>query len=210
MVQMNSENLDPVTGATSVPPAENLTNSPIGAEADNQEAASLEAEKGLGIPAETGMSPEEMKSNLKQRLAGVESAHKATNAKKIAGENNVEALRGDIIRSLFEVMKKSGVNLEDQSSVQEFLANLEAEDPDLYDMFDIAFNTIIGTPPVSQEGAQQAQMNDKGNITPPGQENPTMGSTEGIPGMPGMPADMPLTSKTPNDFQSLSGAMQRG
>lgn len=152
--------------------------------------------------AENGMTPEEMTSDLKQRLAGVESAHKAVKTKQIVGENEIEEMRGEMIRSLFSLMEKYGVNLSDQSSVQNFLAELEANDPDLYDMFDIAFNNLVGKPAETEE-AEQPGLNGMTNLG-------TMPVTEGA--QPATqtpevgPGDLPPT--TPANFTGLTNAMR--
>lgn len=97
------QKLDPVEGAPSMENTGELLNSPTGAMADEQNLASYKDSQALGIPE---MSPEEMKSDLKQKLASVESTRKSTKAKQISNEAEVEKVREEVMKSLFAVLEK--------------------------------------------------------------------------------------------------------
>ena len=148
-----------------------------------------------GVPLETpptgapGMTPDEMIADLEGKAADVEGKNASLKAKQIIGDNNLESIREDIIRNLFSVMEKNGIDPGDPQSVRDFLEKLAESDPDLFEIFENAFTHLMG------EG-DTTQAPDLG-LSIPGGEMPT-------PPM-GEPLAPPMGEVPPAGDQGLMG-----
>lgn len=163
-----------------------------------------------------GMSPEQMKSDLKQKFAGVESLNKSNKSKQIMSQNDLEAMRGDIIRSIFDTMKNHGVDVTNPESIKSFLADLEANDPDLYDMFDMAFGALLGSQPQSPDAGTQdpSAMQNLGQspmgvptLPPPGGNVPGASPFEPLSAPPSQFPPVPPSPSGPSKFSGITNAM---
>lgn len=81
----------------------------------------------------------------------VQSKNLLLNAKKISGDNELKANKQQLLQKLFQTMASAGVNLGSLESINQFLQNLEATDPDLRQLFEDAFGNLLGEQPMGQE-----------------------------------------------------------
>jgi hypothetical protein len=125
-----------------------------------------------------------MLSDLETKAADVQGKNAALKAKEITGANNLDAMRAEIIQDLFKTLEKNGVDPNDPESIRAFLEKLAQDDPDLFEVFEMAFDNLTGAPPAENEPA--------GETMPPAPEG-------------AMPGDQGLMNK----FSNLSGETLR-
>lgn len=75
---------------------------------------------------------------------------------------NAKELKVKLIRDLFSIMKKSGVDPRDLGAINGFLQSLEEQDPDLKEIFEVAFNNLIGDRDVNPQAPQPSQPESAG------------------------------------------------
>ena len=109
-------------------------------------------------------------SDLKKGLADAENRNNAVESNRIIAKNEIEELRVDLIKDLLGRLKELGVDPGDNESINNFLKNLEMQDPDLKELFEGAFNSLLG----EEQGLPQAP--------------------EATPPMPGMMPKTPLAA----------------
>ena len=153
-----------------------------------QQPGSLPELSPEGLPVESTMSQEEMRAEIDRMITKVNDKEQGVKAKISTDKFKFDAMKSNLIRSLFDILKKAGVDPGNPSSIKEFLAQLQQRNPDLYSIFEIAFNDLIG----SEQGQEQPSLEGGMPMQPmtmPGGA-PEMG---GLPGMPpgGMPQGMP-------------------
>ena len=70
---------------------------------------------------------------------------------------------------MFEMLKQAGVDPNNLDSINSFLAKLDAQDPDLREIFEVAFNNLISdtdvnpqapTPPAPDGGGLMSKFNN--------------------------------------------------
>lgn len=87
---------------------------------------------------------EEEKNELKRKLIDVETKNGALNSLKIINSRKLLELKSELIKEILTELQKNGVDLNDQSSISEFLDKLEQQNPDLRELFEMAFNELEG------------------------------------------------------------------
>lgn len=83
--------------------------------------------------------------DLKRGLVDLKSRNNAVESKSIISKNEIETLRVDLIKDLLGKLSDLGVDPGDTSSINNFLKNLEMQDPDLKTLFEDAFNYLLGS-----------------------------------------------------------------
>jgi len=94
---------------------------------------------------------EKMKNKIKTSHAMVQSKNLLLNAKKISGENDLKSNKQRLLQKLFQMMATAGVDLGSLESINQFLQNLDATDPDLRQLFEDAFGNLLGEREINQE-----------------------------------------------------------
>lgn len=120
-------------------------------------------------PAAPAMDHKSMVADLESKAADIQNKNNALEAKKITNQNIAEDMRMQILQDLFEIMKQKGVDPANQESVKEFLEKLAEEDPDLFEIFEIAFNNLSAMPGEGQSpapAADQGLMGKFNNLAP--------------------------------------------
>lgn len=121
--------------------------------------------------------------DLKKNLADIDNFNNTIESNSIIGENRIEELRVDLIKDLLGKMKELGVDPGDNDSISNFLKNLEMQDPDLKELFESAFDGLLGQ---EVTAAPEAPLAPGG----PGQAPTALGA--GLPGLPGTPGPVSL------------------
>jgi hypothetical protein len=124
-----------------------------------------------------GMAPEDMRSDLERGFEGVQNQERSLNSKKLMNQNRLMEVKADLIRAMFRILQEAGVDPNNLQSIRDFLQKLEEQDPDLAEMFQIAFNGLA-----NDQGVAGAVVGPIGQM-PEGmapQENP-----EAMPGLMG-------------------------
>lgn len=114
----------------------------------------------------SAMSKEQMVADLESKAAELNSKNSNLKAKEISDSNITDEARSSLLRDLFDIMKKAGVDPANPESVRAFLEKLSETDPDLFEVFEIAFNNLTGFVP--PEGEAPAATGAQ--LPPPGPE----------------------------------------
>lgn len=115
------------------------------------------AEEGGGI--NTGKSSEQMRQEIMGEVNKLKTRSGMTNAKSYLNVNDMEKRRAEGLTMLFQMLQQAGVDPNDPLSISEFLQSLEMDDPDLFIMFEDAFNKLTedsggGMPAEKSTGSQ--------------------------------------------------------
>ena len=86
---------------------------------------------------------ENLRQSLLKKREELNKRENIINSKQIIEENKLKLNKEKIIADLFQMMRGAGVNLDDLSSIQKFLADLETRDPDLKDLFEYAVSSLM-------------------------------------------------------------------
>lgn len=149
---------------------------------DNQQApagaqdpmAGISFPMGNSAPQATGDQSQEQgagtensdqyKEELTQMLDSIQEKVNAYNSQATADGNEAEQIKGDLINKVFEKMVEDGVNLEKPEQIQQYLAEMEAQDPQKFALFSNLMNKLM-------------EAEAPGGVTP---ESPTPGEQPGM------------------------------
>lgn len=96
------------------------------------------------LPEEDGWNNSEMyKKVIEALMEKVQNKYGELNTVKFSSKNQNDAQRNDILKTIFESMKQSGVDPSDQEAINRFMAELEQSSPDLYELFTEALNWLL-------------------------------------------------------------------
>ena len=92
--------------------------------------------------AQPNMSSDDMKADLKGDYEKVKNKEHSLNSQKLISENEAEDLKGTIVKEMFKLMEGIGVDPSNLESIRDFLTKMEQTNPDIAEMFKIAFSGI--------------------------------------------------------------------
>lgn len=84
-----------------------------------------------------------MLDDLMNQFNEIENIQRGVNSNNFSNKNKLDQLRVDLIQKLFQIMTQAGVDPSDLNSIRKFLMDLEKTNPDLYMLFEDAFNTLM-------------------------------------------------------------------
>jgi len=118
----------------------------------------LQAPISLDDGAPVQMTSEEMKADLEKDMADVKKRKSTIDHKRTVSAASLKEMKTGLIRSLFDSLKAVGVDPDNLESISDFLKRLYEQEPDLYELFDAAFNGLMGDqiPGGSPEGSEEA------------------------------------------------------
>jgi hypothetical protein len=105
-------------------------------EIKNSENLQPQEQKGMEL------ATEEEKNELKRGLIDVSTRNNALNSMKIINKRKLLENKNELVKELLAEMEKAGVDLRNLDSINEFLNNLEQQNPDLRQLFEIAFDQL--------------------------------------------------------------------
>ena len=91
---------------------------------------------------------EEQIQELRQGLGAMEKRRQNLDEQKVIDEQLLEETRSKLLQQLFDLMTQSGVDLNNLESISRFLQDLEEQDSDLREIFEVAFNNLLGNAPM--------------------------------------------------------------
>ncbi len=114
-------------------------------------------------------NPEAMRQELQAGLEGVKNKERMINTKEILDANKLKEVRAELIKSMFEMLQKLGVDGSSLESINAFLDKLRNQDPDLAGLFEYAFNGLVGEETQNKEmtGQQDTGLMGKFNNLAP-------------------------------------------
>jgi len=125
------------------------------------------------------MTEEEMRYNLDNKFNQVDDKIRMLKTNRAMGDIKTDKMKANVVRMLFELMIKAGVNPGDPNSVKQFFESLQQQDPDLYMLFVLGFNQIVGESgqPAQSTGPEQPAPAEEGNAGLMGKYNNLAGET---------------------------------
>jgi len=84
------------------------------------------------------------KAELQKMFDDVKNKDRQVRSSEIIEDNKVKQQRFKFVQELFKIMEDNGVDPSNLESIQEFLKKLEFQDPDLLELFQFAFNELLG------------------------------------------------------------------
>lgn len=101
------------------------------------------------------MSQEEMIADLKNLMDKIHASYGRYNSTKNESERISEGSREESMNKVFEILAAAGVDGSDPQQVSEFLAQIEKNSPELYQLFSESIASLIGPEePQGEEGMQ--------------------------------------------------------
>jgi len=164
-----------------------------------------------GSPVDAMNTPEELKKGFEE----LQARDATLKASEVKSQMDTENMRVETLGALFDIMKKAGVDPNDQDSISEFLDKLYEFDPDLYEIFESAFNNLTGEQSIPPTEGESAPGIASESTTPgiPGMP-PASSTTPGIPGMPPTPSsqtNIPMPeagAPNPKQFGNLTSTLK--
>lgn len=89
---------------------------------------------------------ESMRNELKASLGRLDMREKGLNTKQIINQNKINEFKVKVIQDIFKLMQENGVDPSSLESINRFLQSLEAQNPDLRELFENALNGVLGMP----------------------------------------------------------------
>jgi hypothetical protein len=98
---------------------------------------------GETIPTgEAPMDEQSMRSDIERNLADVNNQNNALETKKFIAKNKIKNFKIEMLRDIYAMLQKLGVDASNPESIKNFLASLEQQDPDLLTLFETIFDTL--------------------------------------------------------------------
>ena len=91
-----------------------------------------------------GMTQDEMRTSLQDLMDIVKEKYQELDSRRFELNNATDAARKKSLVAALRALEDAGVDVQDQESVQQFAAMLQEKNPELYAMFEEAFNTLLG------------------------------------------------------------------
>lgn len=168
----------------------------------------------MGPPAgapgsdQSQLASPDQKAELSRLFAGVQGANSKVVSDQLVSRNEISLMKKDLIQKMFELLQQAGVDPGNPAAISSFLNELQTADPDLLEMFNVAFQGLTGQAPAGgppdlsggDPNAQPGAMPPGGGM-PPGMDPSQMGGPSLMPGAPGQDPGADLTSR----FQNLQG-----
>jgi hypothetical protein len=150
--------------------------------------------------ADDDLAAEDQLEELSELMDNIEAKYREMNAEIFSSENQGESIKKELVKDVFVALQDAGIDISDADAIREFLDLLEESNPDLYEMFISAFDSLLGDKQVEgMEGMQEA-MQGEGEV-PPIEEGGLTEPTADLSGS-GMGEAM-----APASSQDLSGMM---
>lgn len=188
-----------------LPPAPDAGMPPMPGAGESAAGAPLPPPGSPAAPGEVppAFDPAAAQADLQSGLDGLKSKEAESASGQSLSEQDLTSMKDTIIQDLFALMQKAGVDPSDVNSIGNFMNQLQAQDPDLYELFDYAFNNLTNQEPTMQP----PEMMPPGAPDMSGAGAPPMPPSDISAGMMPPIAPPPASPAGPKDFGNLTAAM---
>lgn len=155
-----NQTIPQMTSASPMSPSAPPTPTPVGA--------------GTVPMANPGLSQEQMKANLADLFSRVQGKYQQFNSQKFVSGNKVDSQKRDVLKAVFKMMSDAGIDPSNVRQVNQFLASLKQKSPELYQLFEMSIDSLLGQQSQSGSGTSpSSNMNiqNNENIPPNGGDN---------------------------------------
>ena len=98
----------------------------------------------MGADASVPMSQEEMRADLQAGYDKVKNKERQVNSARLMSQNQIYEFKKRVIQDVFKMMKRAGVDPSNLESIRGFIEKLEQQNPDIAEMFKLAFEGMVG------------------------------------------------------------------
>lgn len=153
-----------------MPPADPSAGMPGGAPPMPGGAGMMPPGMPPGGPGDAGSAPigPDKKAELSQLLSNVKNENAKTVSGQLISRNEISLMKKELIKDMFKILQQAGVDPGNPESVKAFLDQLEQSDPDLAEMFQVAFSGLTGLDEGQDQGDQGDQDQGQGPSLMPG------------------------------------------
>lgn len=95
-------------------------------------------------PEMGGLSQEEMKANLSGLMGKVDEKYREMNGQRFMSDNMLSEEKKAAMKQALAMLQRYGVDFNDPASVTRFLDKLYKSNPDAYELFEAAFDALLG------------------------------------------------------------------
>ncbi len=95
-------------------------------------------------PMGLGMTQEEMRASLNDLMELVSEKYRELDSKRFAMNNSTDAARKQALVEALKALQEAGIDVNDPMAVQAFADMLQQQNPEMYAMFEAAFNALLG------------------------------------------------------------------
>jgi len=103
------------------------------------------------LTKEVPTTPEARKNKLQNMFEDVQNKNRSLNSNQVINQNKLKETKIKLIQELFKMMQNLGVDPNNLESINQFLQQLDAQNPDLRELFEVAFGKLIGDSDVNPE-----------------------------------------------------------
>lgn len=82
-------------------------------------------------------------SDLERQFQSIGDRNKMIETKSVLNKNKVKETKEKLLKGLLESLKDNGVDITDLVSINQFLDQLEQQDPDLRELFEFYMNSLM-------------------------------------------------------------------
>jgi hypothetical protein len=137
------------------PPNPNtLPNAPVGI-GMMQETSSTPAQTPPTIDSASQMATPDQKAELQKMFNKVQDANSQLATKSVIDRNQMSVMRKELMMKMFDLLKQAGVDPSDPMSIRSFLEKLGERDPQLLEMFEVAFQGLVNPSTGSTENSTE-------------------------------------------------------
>ncbi len=114
------------------------------------------------------VSPEQAdlyKKDIQALMDKVKNKFGELNAIKFSTANQAKATQNNILKAVFDSMKQAGIDPSDPQAINDFLAQLQQIDPDLYDLFVMSMEWLLGWENQATEPNAQPDLTQWADLT---------------------------------------------
>lgn len=111
---------------------------------------------------QTPEDEQSMRQDIERNLSDVESQNNALETKKFIAKNKIKNFKVELLRDIYAMMQKLGVDPADPESIKDFLLSLEKQDPDLLVLFQSIFDILSPDGPTGIDGLDNAPVETPG------------------------------------------------
>ena len=116
----------------------------------------LDQNTALGSQFSIPSTSEGRRQDLMNKVKDLEGINQTVTERSKIDETRLQSTKTRLIQALFRMMKDLGVDPTSLESINEFLQALDKQDPDLRELFEVSFNTLISDRDVNPQAPAPA------------------------------------------------------
>jgi len=117
-----------------------------------------------GITETEELSQDQMRTNLGDMMSKINNKYQGFSANKFSLENNTKEQKNQILREIFDLLQKAGVDPSNIEQVREFLDKVKIKNPELYQQIVAILDSLMTEENIPEGNLGQEQQPSNMNI----------------------------------------------